>query len=189
MNSMLKKLEQVATGKIVFILGAIFVAVLLFLKMWFGPYFLTQTNGNIYLEQMIIYSPTDLYKLLSAYGQAGRDFYIKSSLTLDFVIPFQYSTFFTLCTIWIIKKLSMRTTWKVITFILGIILCLSDCLENIFLISIIHQYPKQLFSLAYIACASTLIKTALTTLFFVIIAVGFALLLWRVIVSRGKDGE
>lgn len=165
-------------------LGIIFIAMMFFLKMWFSAYFLAHTNGNTYLENMIFYSPQELYKLLSAYGVAGRGFYVRCSIILDFAVPLLYSSFFTVCMVWIIKKSTAKKMWITIMLLLGILLCLSDWIENIFLIIIINHYPEQLVIMTYLACASTILKTVLTNLFFILIVVGFAFLLLKYIFHK-----
>jgi uncharacterized protein YhhL (DUF1145 family) len=145
-------------------MGAVFIAAYVLNNYVFGPYFRLHTNGNAYLEMTVFYSPQSLYALLDQYGQQGRDFYVKSALLFDFIFPLQYSVFFTSLAYIIYRNLSGGVALGKAIFFLGIALCLSDWLENIFLLLVIYCYPGEIAALAYLANAMTLLKTGLTML-------------------------
>jgi len=182
----MKQFEKLATGKMSLIWGIIFISMMVFLRTGFATYAHAGTNGNPMLEMLLIYSPQDIFDLLDAYGPEGRAFYIRTILLFDFIIPLIYSFFFTVCTIWIMKKLSMKSTWKTLAFILGIIQCLSDWIENIFLLIVTANYPNQLKFLVNLASVSTLLKAALTIFFLVIIVIGLTFLLLKNAVRKGR---
>lgn len=165
MKNIYEKVTQHISVKFVIVMGIIFVIFYVLMNKTFMSYFRLQTNGNDYLENLMWYSPQKLYNLLADYGQHGRNFYIKSSLFLDFVFPLQYSMFFMSLAYVIYKNLSFKTIVLKVIFYLGIALCLFDWLENCALIIIISHYPQEISLLAYLATIMTLLKSSLTALF------------------------
>jgi hypothetical protein len=139
-------------------MGIIFVAAYLLIHTVSNSYFLLQTNGTIWLEMKMFYSPNDLYDMIGAYGQHGRAFYIQSSLLIDFVFPMQYSIFFMSLSHFLLKKILFKSVFTETVFYLGIALCLSDWLENVFLILAVQFYPKEITPLARLANVMTLLK-------------------------------
>lgn len=169
---MRSKVAKHVSAKFVFVMGIIFIIAYILINVAFGVYFRLQTNGNSYLEALVFYSPQDLYDLLNKYGQHGREIYILSSLLMDFIFPLQYSVFFASLAYIIYRKLFNKATVLKLIVYLGIALCLSDWIENIFLITVVANYPGELFAFAWLAAAMTLLKSSLTVLFIVISIVG-----------------
>lgn len=172
MQYLLNKINKITCGKFVLVMGSIFLTAYLFLNSTvFNAYFRSQTNGNKWIEANMFYSPQFLYNLLESYGQIGRAFYTKCSLSIDFIFPFQYSLFFMSFSILIFRKLLTNSIWQKTAIIFGIVLCLSDWLENIFLLVVLHSFPLKLFFLSNMAQIMTLIKGAITYLFIIVIVI------------------
>ena len=169
---------RLVTGKRVLVIACVFLALMLFVKLWFEPYFTAHANGD-YLEMDFFYTPDSLYDRMERYGQTGRALYTKSSIGLDFVLPFQYSLFFSACAAWILQKLGWREAFRKAVFIAGVVLCCSDWLENVFLLIVVNRFPQKMIALSRLANGMTLLKSALTMLFIAAIAAGFAGLLIR----------
>lgn len=115
------------------------------------------TGGNPYLETKIFYKPLDIINMSQAYGDLGRNVYIKNSLALDIFIPIFLSAFL-LCTYIYIAKdnCDFKNIKKVATF--SMLYSLSDLLENFSMIYILKSFPNVKMSLAIIARCLTSFK-------------------------------
>ena len=155
-------------------MGVIFVVSYILMNTLFPDYFMTQSNGNPFVETNFFYA-TKLEDILRSYGETGRACYIRLSLSYDFILPLQYSLFFASCSILLLKK---RTGVKLqrTLLLIGGVLCLSDWLENTFIITAIIRFPN-LGVLPVFAQTMTFLKTGLTFFFIAAIIVGIAVLL------------
>ncbi|MGN1399648.1 MAG: hypothetical protein ACI4WG_06605 [Erysipelotrichaceae bacterium] len=119
-------------------------------------YFLPATNGNRYLELTLYYTVNDIYTLAENYGVSGRNAYIMSSAIIDTLIPLTLTAFLIFLTLFLEKKTSGNKSKKIIS--IGITACLSDWMENIFLMTTLKLYPIQYPILVIIAGIMTTIK-------------------------------
>jgi hypothetical protein len=143
-------------------------------------YFLAHSNGNAYVEMNIFYA-SELSDILQSYGNAGRECYVKMSILFDFIFPLQYSLFMASCSISVLKR-NIGIKMQNVILALGGILCLSDWMENVFIIAAIKFFPN-LGAFPYLAQFMTLLKSGLTIFFALAISCGvFAML------ARGLKG-
>jgi len=169
------------TGKIfVLVMGIVFITGFILMNTVVPDYFMTQANGNAYVDTNIFYA-SELEGILQAYGEAGRECYVKLSILCDFIFPLQYSLFFASCLILTLKKylsLKLQKTF----LLLGGVLCLSDWMENIFIITAITRFPN-IGVLTIMAQTMTLLKSALFIIFLLVIFFGIIIL----VVSKIKN--
>ena len=170
------------TGKIfVLIMGIVFIIGFILMNTVFPDYFMTQSNGNAYVDTHIFYA-SELGGILQSYGDAGRECYVKLSILYDFIFPLQYSLFFASCLILTLKKyLSLKLQKAVL--LLGGVLCLSDWIENIFIITAIMRFPN-IGVLHILAQIMTLLKSALFIIFLLAIFFGIVVIVVNKIKNR-----
>lgn len=169
--------SHLVSTKAVIIMVLIFVSGMVLNKVFFEPYFTMQANGNPYIETMLFYTPQTLYTLVDDYGAHGREMYTKWSIGLDFILPLQYSVCFASCAAWISRKLSLSERLGRVALVSGTVLCLSDWLENVFLLIVVNRFPQMLIAVSVAANVMTLLKSALTIAFLAAIGIGFLIYL------------
>lgn len=170
------------TGKsFILVMGVIFITGYILMNTLFPDYFMTQSNGNAYVETNIIYA-SELGDILQAYSETGRECYVRLSITYDYILPLQYSLFFASCLLFLLKK-HVNIKWQKTVFIFGGILCLTDWLENTFIIIAIIRFPS-IGVLPIMAQIMTLLKTALTVAFLLTIFIGIVILVASKIKNR-----
>lgn len=130
------------------------IIIINFINYFFN--FLPKANGNRYLELTLYYTPNEIYTLAENYGVSGRNAYIISSATIDTLVPLTATAFLTILTLFLEKKANGKKGKRII--IIGIMACLSDWIENIFLITTLKLYPAQFPILVVIANIMTTIK-------------------------------
>ena len=140
----------------------------------FNPYFLKQTGGVVYLETDIFYTTESLYDSVESYGESGRRLYIRNAVTLDFILPLFCSMFITSLLIFMLKKTSIKPCLATVFFSIGLFSCLSDWIENVFMIFVVTAYPQRVMTYAVGARIMTTVKMLFLA---VIIVVAVALLL------------
>lgn len=134
-----------------------------------SPYFSAQANGLPYMETKFFYTPGDLLEMAEEYGAAGRSLYIKISLSLDLLVPLLGANFMTALTLYLSKKPDVSPKWRKPLFALGIAMCVSDWIENLFMISILKTYPKQYLWLAVMGRVMTSTKYLMMIVFAIVI--------------------
>ena len=165
------------TRGFVIAMGIVFVAGYILMNTLVSDYFMSMSNGNAYVETNIFYA-SSLGDILQAYGETGRVCYIKLSVIFDFILPMQYSLFFVSCSILLLKKF-LNSKWQKALLLLGMVLCLSDWFENIFIIFAIINFPKINAFFPIMAQTMTLIKSAMSVLFLIIVFV--SIVIWSAV--------
>jgi hypothetical protein len=135
----------------------------------------------------IYYSAGDLLRMAEAYGEQGREEYIRARFTFDLVWPLVY-TFFLVTTIsWIYNQLGAGDkNWRAIN-LLPVLGMLGDYLENIATSLVMWQYPKSLPLVPWLAGTITTLKWLLIAGSFISLVVGVILLIWHVLVTRRRS--
>ncbi|MEH6534725.1 MAG: hypothetical protein V7735_25825, partial [Photobacterium frigidiphilum] len=107
----------------------------------------------------------------------GRDLYLSTQLPLDFIYPGLFSITYSLLLVWLFGKTfngnSKIYYFALVPFLAGIF----DYVENVFIIKMINSFPDLQVTTVKVASAFTLLKSSFTMLFFILLIVGFALLL------------
>ncbi len=116
-------------------------------------------------------------ELLGTLGAEGRQLYLTTQLPLDFIYPGLFAITYSLLLVWLFRK-TFKANSKIyyvalVPFLAGIF----DYMENLFIIKMINSFPNLQESTVEIANAFTILKSGFTTVFFVLLLVGFVLLL------------
>ena len=128
----------------------------------------------------MIYHPTGysfeyVIKLLDTLGSDGRELYLYRQLPLDFIYPGLFAGSCSLLLSWLFLK-TQQTNSKLFYFCyIPLAAGLFDYLENIFIVSILASYPNVSEVSISLASTMTIAKSALTTVFFVLLIIGVIL--------------
>lgn len=123
-------------------------------------------------------------ELLDTLGVEGRNLYLSTQLPLDFIYPGLFSITYSLLLVWLFGK-TFNENSKIyylafVPFLAGVF----DYVENVFIIKMINSFPDLQITTVKVASIFTLLKSSFTMLFFVLLIVGFALLLKRKVLSN-----
>ena len=150
-----KFLVKIATGKNVLLLFGLFIAFMGFIMPSLEADIKALSGGVGVIDLEFFYTPTKVYTMLGAYGTEGLHLYLIAQWTVDFVFPIIVGAFFSTCLIWIGAK---QWWW------FGLLVTLSDWIENIFVTLLLYQYPDFSPPIAMVSCFFTSLKWA--TIFF-----------------------
>ncbi len=125
------------------------------------------------------YTHSQALTLLESLGRAGRDAYLFPQLALDFVYPGLFAVCFSLMLIWLYsKRIRPDSKWLYLA-VIPVLGGLFDYLENLLIIRMITIFPDITEVLVSAASSATLLKSAFSTVSFLLLISGFALLLMK----------
>jgi len=129
-------------------------------------------------DTSFLYQPETLFEMAEAYGQEGREAYIRARFTFDLAFPLVYGGFLVFTISWFLgKALDEGSRWRLFNLapVLGVIF---DLLENIAASLVIGLYPERLSAIAWLASIFTLVKWIFVYGSFVVLLA--AIVIWLV---------
>ncbi len=142
---------------------------LLLLLMVFNALIMPYLAGDsqaIPLDLQFAYTPEQAYELISSYSEDNRHRYMIAEMTTDIVYPIVYTLFLSLTLLLIFPN---RGKIALIPYIIFI----ADMLENTGIVTMLYQYPKELYTVALITSVFSTIKWSIVMVVTVILIVGF----------------
>ncbi|MEH6452591.1 MAG: hypothetical protein V7782_06050 [Psychromonas sp.] len=116
-------------------------------------------------------------ELLNTLGAEGRDIYLSTQLPIDFVYPGLFSITYSLLLVWLFGKTFSINSKIYYVALVPFLAGMFDYAENVFIIKMINSFPELQETTVQIASALTILKSSFTMLFFILLIVGFALLI------------
>lgn len=128
------------------------------------------------------YSAGDLFQMADAYGEQGRQEYVRARFTFDLVFPLVYTFFLLTSVSWVLARaFPSLNRWRLLN-LLPLAGMLFDYLENITASLVMLRYPAPAGLAGALAAIFTPLKWVLIGLSFLLLVIGIAVG-W---VSRGK---
>lgn len=128
------------------------------------------------VDLRFFYSAVEVYEIAEAYGDAGREAYVRARLTFDTAWPLIYTFFLSVTTGFLFRKaLPENSPWLKIN-LLPVAAMLFDYLENISISVVMLAYPSRLTFLAGLTAVFTAVKWVLVGASFAALFVGLVLL-------------
>jgi len=109
-------------------------------------------------DTSFFYRPEALFEMAEAYGEDGRQAYVRARFSFDLAFPLVYGSFLAFTISWFLgQALAAGSRWRAANLapVLGV---LFDLLENISAALVIGQYPARLTAAAWLASVFTLLK-------------------------------
>ena len=178
-------LQKSATGKLVSILFVLTQIVYLLMIGYSIPA-VSAFSPELPLFDM---SPTGYTfdyanELLSALGAEGRNLYLTTQLPLDFIYPGLFAITYSLLLVWLFAKTCQANSKVYYVALVPLLAGIFDYMENLFIIKIINSFPDLQATTVANASTFTLLKSGFSTVFFVLLIVGFVRLLKKRLTSR-----
>lgn len=129
------------------------------------------------------YNADYVKSLFGNLGKTGRKYYLYRQLPLDFIYPGLFAISNTLILSYFLKYVNRFKTWFFLTLfpILGGVF---DYFENLGIIYLLKTFPKISEISVRIISAFSILKSAFTTIYFVILLLLLVLVLFRKLKSR-----
>jgi hypothetical protein len=175
LNRLTSRLTGWATRRNVLILVALELAMSAALLPLAAARLSALSGGGGPLDALFTYTPAQAYLALAAYGPAGREFDLSTRLTLNLVYPIIYSLFFSLASLYFLRRAAPARPGLARLALLPFLALLADTLQNAGLIVLLLGYPAQLPAVAVATSLLTSIKwflQAISLVLLVLSAVG-----------------
>jgi len=130
-------------------------------------------------DTSFFYSPADLTRMAEAYGEQGRQAYVRARFTFDLIFPIVYTFFLVTSLSWVfVKGFPASSRWQLANLVplLGM---LCDYLENITASFVMLRYPSPAVIAAALAPVFTLLKWSFIGLSFGLLVIGILAGLWK----------
>ena len=176
-------LQNLASGRIVLILFILTMAIFSLMIMFTIPKVESFASGIPLFDMSPAgYSYQQAISLLESLGEEGRNVYLLQQLPIDFVYPGLFAITYALLLTWLFAK-SFESDSKI--FFLALVPMLGglfDYLENIGIIIMMKAFPNISQELVGVVSAFTILKSAFTTGFYILLLVG----IFSIIVGKIK---
>lgn len=127
----------------------------------------------------LFYTPDKLYQMARAYGDEGRDYFIRMRFTFDVAWPILYTIFLCTSISWVFQRTLTPESrvWRgnIIPLLAGSF----DFFENVCTSIVMFRFPSQTPIAATMAPFFTFIKWAFVAGSFLLLLFGLLLLIWQ----------
>lgn len=130
-------------------------------------------------DASFFYTPEELYRMAEAYGEEGREAYVRARFTFDLIWPLVYVIFLATAISWVYgKALSPGSVWRLANLapLLGMGF---DYLENLSTSVVMMRYPQRTPVVDSLAPVFTMLKWLFIGGSFALLAIGGLVGLWR----------
>jgi hypothetical protein len=180
MQNTISFLQQQASGRKVALLFVLTMAVYVFMLAYSIPAVMAFAAGlPLFDLSPFGYSFEHANSLLANLGLEGRGLYLSLQLPIDFIYPALFAITYALILVWLLKKLVQPGSKLFYAAIIPVLAGLFDYLENLSIIKMINSYPNLDDSVVAMASIFTLIKSQLTTVYFIGVLIILIALLYK----------
>jgi hypothetical protein len=166
MNKLSEWMIRVSSGKLSMFMLAVFIAFTVVVLPRQAARAAERAAGIGSPDSSFVYSTEDLYRMASAYGEAGRRDYVLERFTFDLVWPVVYTAFLVVAMSWLIKKTAMG--WRRLN-LLPLLAASLDYLENCLAAIVMTRFPDPTPLLDWLLPPVTLLKWVTVGLSFIVL--------------------
>ncbi len=172
MNRLFKILEKNTSGKKILGLFILTNVVYLFMLFVTIPKTMGFSNGMKLLDMLPTgYNWNYVNELFRTLGENGREIYLTNQIPVDMIYPLLFGLTYSLLLVYFLKKLNKLKSPFTYLCLLPIIAGIADYLENIGIITMLNSYPELTETTVNATNTFSLIKSSLTSLFFIALIV------------------
>ena len=138
-----------------------------------------QTGDTGVPDLSVVYSAGTLYRWAEAYGEDGREEYIRARFTFDLAWPLVYGFFLVTAITWLYSKaFPAGSIWRLANTA-PLVGMLFDYLENMSTSLVMARFPAQTPLFDWLAGFFTLSKWGFIAASFVLLVTGIMIFVWR----------
>ena len=176
------------TGKKVLALFIVTNVLYVFMLTVTIPKTMEFSNGMKLLDMLPMgYDFNYVNKLFNALGEIGRETYLTKQIPVDMVYPLLFGISYSLVFAYFLNKLDKLKTWLAYLCLLPFLAGAMDYAENIGIIALLNSYPEIDNGTVTITRSFSLIKSTVTTIYFVILITCLGALGIRTFKERKKN--
>lgn len=181
MNKAISFLQSVASARAVLILFALTNVVYGLILGYSIPLVLSFSPESILFDMSPAgYGYAEAIELLTSLGADGRSAYLTTQIPIDLVYPGMFGVSYALLLTWILKQGVPKHSKVYMLAFVPVFAGLFDYLENACIVAMLYAFPDVSENLVATASIFTIAKSALTTIFFMVLLVSLVYLAtWR----------
>lgn len=165
-------IKRNSSGRKVLILFSVTIIVYLVMLTITIPKVMSYSGGMNLLDMMPAgYDAEYANNLLSSLGEQGRNAYLYIQLPVDMVYPLLFGVSYCLVLAYFLNKLGKTESFLFYLCYLPLFAGLFDYLENFGIIAMLNTYPSNPGFLTQITNVFSVLKSFLTTIYFVILII------------------
>jgi hypothetical protein len=178
-------LHRISTGWVVIVALLVFIAFTALVAPAQAALVASYAGDSRSPDLSLLYSPEQLYRTAEAYGQRGREAYVRSRFTFDLAFPVVYTVFLATALSWLSQRIfAPQSGWQR-SNLSPVLAMLCDYGENLSASLVMARYPQPTPLVDWLAPTFTLLKwTFLAASFFLLLMMA-AVALRRWAGSRG----
>lgn len=167
-------------GKKVLLLFILTNLVYAFMLLVTIPKVMHFSNGVKLLDMLPTgYNAEYVNSLFDTLGEKGREIYLFNQIPIDMIYPFLFGISYCLVLAYFFQKLGKLNGYYIYLSLLPVAAGFFDYLENFGIITMLINYPNLSKSLIATTNIFTIFKSALTTIYFVILIITFVVVVIR----------
>jgi len=176
------KIRGLSTPRRVLLLVIIYIAAsVVIFNFGFIPAISQLSQGFDIPDNTFNYTPEYLYRVFSIYGEEGQGLYRSFLLLLDFIYPVLFAFTISILLAYLFERLIPKARFLYLSPFVALLL---DYLENIFMVTLLLNYPAKLIALARITSVITTLKLILVNLLFAITLIALASVLMKALYKK-----
>ena len=144
------------------------------------------SGGGDSPDMSFYYSPEDLYQMAEAYGETGRQEYIRVRFTFDLIWPIVYTLFLVTSISWLTGRGFARDSFWQRANLVPVWAMILDYLENISTSLVMFRFPSRTLGVDFLAPFFTSVKWLLVGGSFVLLIIGIGAAIITLLRNRGK---
>ena len=177
MDQILKRHVQGKKVLILFIMTNLIYAFMLFISI---PKVMGYANGMKLFDMMLTgYDVEYARTLLATLGRAGRNTYLYYQIPIDLIYPLFFGISYCLLLAYIFDKLKLIKRPIIYLCLIPILAGFFDYLENIGIVMMLNSYSDLSSLLVNTSNIFTILKSILTTVFFVVLLISMVVFLMK----------
>ena len=146
----------------------------------------TQTGKSGSPDMSFYYSADDLYHFAEAYGEQGREAYVRARFTFDVIWPLVYTLFLTTTISWVNTRAFAPDSWWQRANLIPVLGLVFDYLENLTTSLVMLRYPDRTAVIDSLAPVFTLLKWVFIFGSFVLLFAGVVAGVWQWYKGKSK---
>ena len=182
---MSEKTKRMSSPKCLLVLAFFFI--IMYMLINGQPFGVTEFNerfcGLTPLDLQENYTHQEVCTFMEKLGEAGRMFYARMILMLDFAFPLSYTLFWAAALAFLLGRFVPCNSKLMYISLLPFIAGLADYLENILILSMLFSYPKIMNMVVVLANLMTNIKDLFMWISLLLLLFGLLLYLIRLVVK------
>ena len=186
LKNLSSRLSSLSSGKVVFAALALFALFMVLVLPAQAEVSNRELAGVSSPDMSFVYSADDIFGWADAYGEDGREAYVRVRWSFDLAWPIAYGFFLVTAISWVGRRAYRTESRANLLNLVPIAAVLLDYSENVLTSIVMLRYPNEAVIAATLASPVTVAKWVCVGGSFIALFVGFLAWIWGLLRSAGS---